>query len=171
MRLNQNEGPTAADLLNQLPERKLADLIYQYGEEHGARRVARFIVEARRQRPLSTTGELSAIVAKALGHKHGRLNPATRTFQAIRIAVNKELESLEVVLPQAVELLAPGARLAVISFHSLEDRIVKLFFRAEAVRERVTILTKKPLEADQTEARTNPRSRSAKLRVAQRTEY
>jgi 16S rRNA (cytosine1402-N4)-methyltransferase len=170
MRLNQAEGPTAADLLNQLSESKLADVIYQYGEEHGARRVARFIVEERRRRPFRTTGELSEVVARALGRKHGRIHPATRTFQAIRIAVNAELESLELVLPQAVELLATGGRLAVISFHSLEDRIVKLFFRAEAARERLAILTKKPIEADQAEARENPRSRSAKLRVAQRTE-
>jgi 16S rRNA (cytosine1402-N4)-methyltransferase len=170
MRLNQEEGPTAADLVNQLSESKLADVIYQYGEEHGARRVARFIVEERRRRPFTTTKELSDIVGRALGYRQGRLNPATRTFQALRIAVNGELESLEAVLPQAIELLAVGGRLAVISFHSLEDRIVKLFFRAEAARGRVAILTKKPIEAEQSEARSNPRSRSAKLRVAQRTE-
>jgi 16S rRNA (cytosine1402-N4)-methyltransferase len=169
MRLDQSAGETAAELVNELPEEQLANLIYRYGEEHGSRRIARQIVEARRRSPFSTTGELANLVARALGGRHGRIHPATRTFQALRIAVNQELESLETALPQAVELLAPGGRLAVISFHSLEDRIVKLFFRAEAQAGRVKILTKKPLEAEEHEARGNPRSRSAKLRVAERT--
>jgi 16S rRNA (cytosine1402-N4)-methyltransferase len=169
MRLNQDEEPIAADIVNTMPERQLADLIYQYGEEHGSRRVARFIVDARRRGRISTTGELAEIVAGALGGRHGRIHPATRTFQALRIAVNGELSSLEEALPQMVELLKPEGRLAVISFHSLEDRLVKQFFRAESQQGRLKILTKKPIEADTTEARTNPRSRSAKLRIAART--
>src|SRR5689334_19111996 len=134
MRLDPTGGPTAADLVNDTPEGELADLIFRYGEERGSRRIARFIAEARRKRPIATTGELADLVARALGGRpfgkaqgrHGKIHPATRTFQALRIAVNHELESLELALPQAVELLAPGGRIAVISFHSLEDRIVKL---------------------------------------------
>src|SRR5262245_9263246 len=128
MRLDSTSGATAAELVNEMPESELADLIYRYGEERGSRRVARFIAEARRRRPIATTGELAELVARALGGRHGKIHPATRTFQALRIAVNRELESLEIALPQVVELLAPGGRVAIISFHSLEDRIVKLFF-------------------------------------------
>jgi 16S rRNA (cytosine1402-N4)-methyltransferase len=173
MRLDPTRGATAAELVNETPESELADLIYRYGEERGSRRVARFIAEARRKRPIATTGELAELVARALGGRHGKIHPATRTFQALRIAVNRELENLELALPQAVELLAPGGRIAVISFHSLEDRIVKLFFRAESGyggvdAARLQIITKKPIEASEQEARTNPRSRSAKLRIAER---
>ena len=173
MRLDPTEGDTAADLVNRLPEGELADLIFRYGEERGSRRVARFIAEARRKRPIARTAELAELVARALGGRHGKIHPATRTFQALRIAVNRELESLEAALPQAVELLAPGGRLAVISFHSLEDRIVKLFFRAESGyggtgHARLAIVTKKPLEAGEEENRANPRARSAKLRIAER---
>jgi 16S rRNA (cytosine1402-N4)-methyltransferase len=173
MRLDPTEGTTAAELINELPEGELADLIYRYGEERGSRRIARLIGETRRKRSIATTGELAAIVARALGGRHGKIHPATRTFQALRIAVNGELDSLETVLPQAVELLAPGGRVAVIAFHSLEDRIVKQFFRAESGYggqgpARLRILTKKPIEAGVEEARTNPRSRSAKLRIAER---
>jgi 16S rRNA (cytosine1402-N4)-methyltransferase len=173
MRLDPTAGVTAADLVNETPEGELADLIYRYGEERGSRRVARFIAEARRKRPIENTGELAELVARALGGRHGKIHPATRTFQALRIAVNRELESLELALPQAVELLAPGGRLAVISFHSLEDRIVKLFFRSESgyggeQPARIQIITKKPIEAGEQEARANPRSRSAKLRIAER---
>ncbi|HJZ48089.1 MAG TPA: 16S rRNA (cytosine(1402)-N(4))-methyltransferase RsmH [Roseiflexaceae bacterium] len=173
MRLDPSSGETAADLVNETPEGELANLIYRYGEERGSRRVARFIAEARRKRPIERTGELAELVARALGGRHGKIHPATRTFQALRIAVNRELESLETALPQAVELLKPGGRLAVISFHSLEDRIVKLFFRSESgygseQPARLQIITKKPIEAAEVEARANPRSRSAKLRVAER---
>jgi 16S rRNA (cytosine1402-N4)-methyltransferase len=173
MRLDPTSGDTAADLVNEMPEGELADLIYRYGEERGSRRIARLIAEARRKRPLETTGELADLVTRALGGRHGKIHPATRTFQALRIAVNRELESLEAALPQAVELLAPGGRLAVIAFHSLEDRIVKLFFRAESGyggqgQLRLQIITKKPIEAAEQEARANPRSRSAKLRIAER---
>ena len=170
MRLDPTKGETAADLVNQAPETELADLIFQYGEERASRRIARFLVEARRRQPITTTAQLAAIVARALGGRHGKIHPATRTFQALRIAVNGELDNLERGLEQAVELLQPGGRLAVIAFHSLEDRIVKHFFRAEAHAEpaRLAILTKKPIEADEAEARSNPRSRSAKLRIAER---
>jgi 16S rRNA (cytosine1402-N4)-methyltransferase len=170
MRLDPTEGQTAADLVNEASETELADLIFQYGEERASRRIARFIVEARRREPFTTTAQLAATVARALGGRHGKIHPATRTFQALRIAVNSELDNLERGLEQAVELLQPGGRLAVIAFHSLEDRIVKHFFRAEAKAEpaRLAILTKKPIEADEAEARSNPRSRSAKLRIAER---
>jgi 16S rRNA (cytosine1402-N4)-methyltransferase len=168
MRLDGSTGPTAADLVNTASETELADLIFQYGEERGARRVARFVIEARRRGAIETTSELAAIVSRALGGQRGRIHPATRTFQALRIAVNHELESLEAVLPQAIELLRPGGRLAVISFHSLEDRIVKHLFRAEAKLGTISILTKKPIEASEHEMRTNTRSRSAKLRIAER---
>lgn len=173
MRLNPTEGITAADLIQQTSERELADIIYHYGEEHGSRRVARFIVEARRSGRIETTAELARIVTRALGGRSGKIHPATRTFQALRIAVNRELESLELALPQAVEALAGGGRLAVISFHSLEDRIVKQFFRAEAHPQddrepRLQIITNKPVIASDEEQRLNPRSRSAKLRIAER---
>lgn len=165
MRLDPAQGPGAADLLNSLPEQELADIFYRYGEERASRRIARWIVERRQKQPFSSTAELASLVSRALGGQRGRIHPATRTFQALRIAVNGELDSLAAVLPQAVELLAPGGRLAVISFHSLEDRIVKHFIRGEA---RLRALTKKPLEADEAEVAANPRARSAKLRVAER---
>ena len=174
MRLDPTGGATAADLVNDTPENELADLIFRYGEERGSRRVARFITEARRKQPIERTLELADLVARSLGGRHGKIHPATRTFQALRIAVNRELESLETALPQAVELLAPGGRMAIIAFHSLEDRIVKLFFRAESgyggseQPARLQIITKKPIEANDQEARANPRSRSAKLRVAEK---
>lgn len=170
MRLDPHGPTTAADLVNQTPERELADILYHYGEEHASRRIARFIAEARRSRPLERTGELAELVVRALGGRRGKIHPATRTFQALRIAVNRELESLEAVLPQAVGLLAPGGRLALISFHSLEDRIVKQFFRAQSGGEQpaLRLITKKPIEAGEPEVRINPRSRSAKLRVAER---
>jgi 16S rRNA (cytosine1402-N4)-methyltransferase len=182
MRFDPTSGPTAADLVNSLGERELADLIYHYGEERASRRIARWIVEQRQQQPFTTTGELAALVARAVRRSSkGRqaIHPATRTFQALRIAVNRELEQLEAALPQAVELLQPGGRLAVISFHSLEDRIVKTFFRAESGYGgseapdrpvRLRIITRKPLEASEDEVRANPRSRSARLRVAERLE-
>lgn len=181
MRLDPTQGPTAADLLADLDERELADIIYRYGEERGSRRIARRIVEQRQRQPLTRTSELAELVRKALGGaaRRGGIHPATRTFQALRIAVNRELENLEAVLPQAVELLRPGGRLAVISFHSLEDRIVKTFFRAESGYGgseapdrpvRLRIITRKPLEASEDEVRANPRSRSARLRVAERLE-
>ncbi len=179
MRLDPTRGPTAADLVNGLDEVSLADLIYRYGEERGSRRIARLVVERRGQTPFTGTADLAALVARAVGRGgRDRIHPATRTFQALRIAVNGELAQLEAALPQAVALLRPGGRLAVISFHSLEDRIVKLFFRAESgyggsmneQTPRLSILTRKPLEAGDEELARNPRARSAKLRVAERLE-
>ncbi|PDW04914.1 16S rRNA (cytosine(1402)-N(4))-methyltransferase RsmH [Candidatus Viridilinea mediisalina] len=177
MRLDPTCGPTAADLVNDLEETVLADLIYRYGEERASRRIARQIVAQRRQAPLRTTAELAALVARALGRGgRERIHPATRTFQALRIAVNAELDQLEAALPQAVTLLRPGGRLAVISFHSLEDRIVKHYFRAVSgyggsanpLPPQLRIITKKPVEATAAEVAHNPRARSAKLRVAER---
>ena len=182
MRLDPTQGPTAADLVNDLDEEALADAIYRYGEEHGSRRVARAVAEARRTGRIATTLELANLVERALGGRKGKIHPATKTFQGLRIAVNRELEQLEAALPQAVALLKPGGRLAIISFHSLEDRIVKLFFRAESGRptidqreagyqEReplVRLLQTKPIIASADEQHSNPRSRSAKLRVVER---
>ncbi|MFN8482867.1 MAG: 16S rRNA (cytosine(1402)-N(4))-methyltransferase RsmH [Anaerolineae bacterium] len=181
MRMHPAAPVTAADLVNGLPEGELADLIYEYGEEPASRRIARAVVAAR---PIETTGRLAQVVARAAGKPgHWRIHPATRTFQALRIAVNDELGALTAALPQAVSLLAAEGRLAVISFHSLEDRIVKTFFRDEArdcicpPRQPVCtcghtatlrIITRKPAEADETEVRQNSRARSAKLRVAER---
>lgn len=162
MRLDQRQETTAARLVNELPERELADLIYQYGEETRSRRIARAIVQAR---PLTTTRQLAEVVARALGGRRGRLHPATRTFQALRVAVNQELERLSAALPQAAALLRPGGRLAVISFHSLEDRIVKQTIRgAETLR----AVNAKPIVAGPAERAANPRSRSARLRIAER---
>lgn len=180
MRFDPENPVSAASLVNQLPESELADLLYRYGEEKRSRQVAKAIVQAR---PLRTTGELAAVVSKATRGGRPGLHPATRTFQALRIAVNRELEAVERVLPQAVAALAPGGRLAVISFHSLEDRIVKGYFRQESQdcicppkqpvctcghRASIKELNRKPLEADEDEVRDNPRARSAKLRVVER---
>jgi len=164
------DGPTAADLLNTLPEGELERTLRELGEEPRARRLARIIVQRRTQRPFERTGDLVAAVTAALGPARGRIHPATRTFQALRIAVNAELEALEAGLDAARQLLKPGGRLAVISFQSLEDRIVKWRFRqwAEAGELKLTILTRKPLVPALDEIRQNPRARSAKLRVAER---
>jgi 16S rRNA (cytosine1402-N4)-methyltransferase len=161
----ESDAPTAAELLNTLPEAELATILKDFGEEPRARRVARAIVQ---RRPLHSTGDLVAAVTRALGPARGRIHPATRTFQALRIAVNDELGALETGLEAARELLKPGGRLAVISFHSLEDRIVKWRLRGWADQGRVHILTKKPIVPSDDEARANPRARSAKLRIAER---
>lgn len=184
MRFDPRNPTRAADLVNKLPERELADLIFQYGEERRSRQVARAIVRAR---PLYTTGQLAEVVSAAVTSERGKsrdhLHPATRTFQALRIAVNKELEALESCLPQAVSALAPGGRLAIIAFHSLEDRIVKQYFRRESrdcicppdqpvctcghvavIKE----ITRRPVRPQGAEIERNPRSRSARLRVAEK---
>lgn len=175
MRMNPEAGPTAAALVNTLPERELADVLFRYGEEHASRRVARFIVERRRTAPITRTGELADLVARALGGRHGRIHPATKTFQALRIAVNNELGALERALPAAVHLLRGGGRLAVITFHSLEDRIVKTFLRQAAFGHtddppvpHVVLINRKPIVADAAEIARNRRSRTAKLRIAAR---
>ena len=147
-------------------------MIYEFGEERHSRRIARAIVGARGRSPVSTTGQLAAIVRRALPRKrYSRIDPATRTFQAIRIWVNRELEGLDVFLTQAVRRLRPGGRVAVISFHSLEDRIVKHTLRSlEAAGELgLTVRTKRPIVPSEAEADRNPRARSAKLRAAERT--
>jgi len=173
-------GPTAADLVNTLSAEALADILYEYGEERQSRRIAKAIVEAR---PIHTTGELTDVIAEEVGRRRGRLHPATLTFQALRIAVNEELTALRGALPQAVEILEAGGRLAVIAFHSLEDRIVKRFMRRESKdcicpRElpictcdheaTLDVITRKPMRPTEEEIAANPRSRSARLRIAER---
>ncbi len=204
MRMDPTAGTTAADLVNTLPEAELAELIYRWGEERAARRIARRIVERRRTASITSTEELAEMVKRAVGGKATRIHPATRTFQALRIAVNDELRALEEALPAAIELLEPGGRLAVITFHSLEDRIVKQFMQRESAicllpprtfAEACPHLTEKGMgpraciylaqrdcdyaphlnpvrskavTASEAETRANPRSRSAKLRIAER---
>ena len=179
MRFDRTHGPSAADLINTLDQDELADLIYRYGEEPASRKIARSIVAAR---PIYTAEQLAAVIEKAVG-RQGRIHPATLTFQALRIAVNDELGSLLNVLPQATELLRSGGRLAIISFHSLEDRIVKEYFRSasqthtpqpddppDLVYRTATLrlVTRKPLVASEAEVLSNPRARSAKLRIAEK---
>jgi 16S rRNA (cytosine1402-N4)-methyltransferase len=165
LRFNPHEGEPAWKLISRLRENELADLIYQYGEERYSRRIARRIVESRAQRPIRSAAELAAIVRRCVPRSAERIDPATRTFQALRIAVNRELESLDLALQQLPACLKPGGRLAIISFHSLEDRRVKEAFRGDS---RLQPLTKKPIRPTEEEIESNPRSRSAKLRVASR---
>ena len=180
MRFGPQQAVSAEELVNGLPEAELADLIWRYGEDRLSRRIARSILQAR---PLHTTRELADAVAHAYGGKKERIHPATRTFQALRIAVNQELQALESVLPQAIVALSPGGRLAVISFHSLEDRMVKQYFRRESRdcicppeqpvctcghKASITEITRRPIQAGDDEIAENPRSRSAKLRVAEK---
>lgn len=164
----QADLPTAAELLNGLPEADLERILREYGEEPRARRVARTIVGRRHERPFRTTSDLVGAVTAALGPARGRIHPATRTFQALRIAVNDELQALQAGLDAGVQRLNPNGRLAVISFHSLEDRVVKWRFRGYADAGLVRILTRKPITPAEQETRANPRARSAKLRVVER---
>ena len=169
MRFDPTRGESAADLLNRADEAEIADILFQFGEEYRSRRVARAIVRQRERAPIATTQDLVHAVEYALGPKRGRTHPATKSFQALRIAVNDELGALEETLPAAAQLLAPGARLAVISFHSLEDRRVKQFFRAGGTADApLTELTRKPIVPSSEESARNPRARSAKLRIAER---
>lgn len=166
LRFDPTRGEPAWRLLQTLREEALADLIYQYGEERFSRRIARRIVERRRSRPLQTSAQLADLVRSCVPRSRGHaIDPATRTFQALRIAVNEELTSLELALQRIPDCLKPGGRFVVISFHSLEDRLVKHAFRQDP---RLQNLTKKPLRPTDGEAASNPRSRSARLRVAQR---
>jgi 16S rRNA (cytosine1402-N4)-methyltransferase len=181
MRFDPGSGEsTAADLVNTLDEHELADIIFQYGEDRDSRRIARAIVAAR---PLFTTRQLADVIEKAHRGPREKIHPATRTFQALRIAVNNELVALEDVLPQTIRLLKPGGRLAIITFHSLEDRIVKQFFRDESTdclcppkqivctcghKASIALVNRKPIAPDDSEIATNPRSRSAKLRVVEK---
>jgi len=174
MRMDRTTGETAADLIARSDEHELADVIFQFGEERFSRRVARAIVEARKQARIATTGRLADIVRRAIPRRgSARIEPATRTFQALRIRVNAELEGLDRFVETAVRRLRAGARLVVIAFHSLEDRIVKHTLRALAHGENavISVLTKKPVVPGDSEMRANPRARSAKLRVAERLSY
>jgi 16S rRNA (cytosine1402-N4)-methyltransferase len=171
MRMDRTAGLTAAERLASVSETELADVIFQYGEERKSRRVARAIVAARAREPIATTGQLAAIVRRAVAAPGWqRLDPATRTFQALRIWVNGELDRLDEFVRRAVLRLVEGGRLAVISFHSLEDRVVKHTFRAVEHDGPlpIRVVTKRPIVADDAEVATNPRARSAKLRVAER---
>ena len=171
MRMDQSAGQTAADLIRNTSEQALADIIFKYGEERQSRRIARAIVEARRTSPVTSTGDLASIVRRSLRRRgYTRIDPATRTFQAIRIWVNQELEGLEAALEAMCRRLRTGARLVVISFHSLEDRIVKHTFRAleRGGEVAIRVLTKRPVIPQDEEVERNPRARSAKLRVAER---
>jgi 16S rRNA (cytosine1402-N4)-methyltransferase len=180
MRFDPDNPTSAYTLVNRLPLDQLSDLIWRYGEERYARRIARAIVQ---ERPIESTEALAKVILKAIGRSGGRIHPATRTFQALRIAVNQELQAIEQALPQAVEILEPAGRLAVISFHSLEDRIVKQYFQRESKdcicppeqpactcghKAMVRLVTRKPISASEAEIQSNPRSRSAHLRVVEK---
>jgi len=170
MRMDTSSGPTAADLLARVDEQALAELIGRLGEERHARRVARAIVEARTSRRIESTGHLADIVRRAVRRKgYSRIDPATRTFQAIRIWVNRELEDLDGFVTRAINRLVPGGRLVMLAFHSLEDRVVKHTLRALQAAGTVVIRTKRPLVPSDREIAWNPRARSAKLRAAERT--
>lgn len=170
MRMDRDNPVSAAQLVNSLSEEELADLIWRLGEERFSRQIARSIVTARSARSVKTTKELADLILRSLprGYQRGALHPATRTFQALRMAVNRELESLEIVLDKAFDHLKVNGRMAVIAFHSLEDRIVKERFKALAQRGCAKLLTKKPLRPGVDEASANPRARSARLRALER---
>jgi 16S rRNA (cytosine1402-N4)-methyltransferase len=180
MRFDPSAPTSAADLVNHMSEADLADVIWRYGEDRMSRRIARSIVMSR---PITTTRQLSEVVMRAYGGSKSHIHPATRTFQALRIAVNEELQAIEQVLPLTIQALSPAGKLAVISFHSLEDRIVKQFFRREGrdcicppeqpictCKHKASLreINRHPIEAEDDETRSNPRSRSAKLRVAEK---
>lgn len=179
MRFDRSQETTAGDLVNHLNPRELAEIIRRYGEEPQANKISRAIVNAR---PIGGTGELAAVLERTLGRRKTKINPATRTFQALRIAVNDELEVLRQGLRQAVTVLVPGGRLVVIAFHSLEDRIVKRFFREKSAlsselqlqdspmaEPELSLITRKPIRPTNEEIEANPRARSARLRVAEKT--
>lgn len=170
MRMDKSLKLTAFDVVNKYKENELSDIIYKFGEERLSRRIARFIVEERFKKPIETTRELAQIIRRAAGsrYKNSRIDPATRTFQAIRIEVNDELGALDEGLKKAVSWLAVGARIAVISFHSLEDRIVKNLFKGYKSLGILKVITKKPLRPSREEIKANPRSRSGRLRAAER---
>ena len=171
MRMDTTAGPTAAEAIRDADERELADVIYEFGEERHARRIARSLVEHQKRAPIETTGRFADIVRRAIPRKgYTRIDPATKTFQAIRIWVNRELEGLDAFLLHAAQRLSPGGRLVVITFHSLEDRIVKHTLRSLQAAGEVglTVRTKRPLVPTEVEVERNPRARSAKLRAAER---
>jgi 16S rRNA (cytosine1402-N4)-methyltransferase len=164
MRMDNREGLTGHDVINHYAYKDLLRIIRDFGEEYRSPAIAKAIVEVRKKKPIETAKELADIILK-VKRRTGRIHPATKTFQAIRIEVNDELRNLEVGIGQAIDMLVPGGRVGVISFHSLEDRIVKNVFRSCPV---LDVITKKPIKAEISEIRENPRSRSAKLRVAER---
>ena len=172
MRLDRESYISAYDLVNNLNEEEISELLWVFGEERWHNRIARLLVQERERQPISTTEQLANIVTRSVPykyrHKYYRIHPATRTFQAVRIAVNRELEILESALNKAIEFLKENARICVISFHSLEDRQVKHTFRKAAAGELVKIITNKPLTPGMDELQANPSSRSSKLRVAER---
>ena len=172
MRIDTGQGTTAAELVNALPERELADLLWQYGQERFSRRIAKRICQVRHHGRITTTATLSKAVCSAIkvdpASRRSRIHPATRTFLALRIAVNHERENLETMLAKAPQYLNPGGRIGVISFHSLEDGLVKRDFRQRQKEGIYQVLTSRPVTPGQPERRANPRSRSAKLRVAER---
>lgn len=184
MRMDRSQSPTAADLVNGLSERELADVIYEFGEERASRRIARLIVAERAKAAIKTTAQLANLVVRAVNQQgHWRIHPATKTFQALRIAVNRELDDLDKFVADAVELLAVGGRLAVITFHSLEDRIIKQALKFQSghcvcpqsqpvcqcgAAKRVEVLTRKAIQPSEAEIAANPRARSAKLRACQK---
>lgn len=165
MRFDTTSGPTAADIVNSYSEQEIARILWEYGEERYSRQIAHRIVQ---QRPILSTLRLARLVQQVLGSRRGRIHPATRTFMALRIAVNRELENLKLALNQTISLLRTGGRLVVISYHSLEDRIVKQFMRAEAADHAFSLITRKVVRPTSLECSSNPRSRSARLRVAER---
>lgn len=172
MRFDDRITTTAADIVNRTDEKTLADLIYNFGQDRASRRIARFICSYRRDLPITTTGQLAALVCRALNQparaRRSRIHPATRTFQALRIAVNDELANIEKLLAAAPDILKKNGKIAVISFHSLEDRIVKNDFKQKRLEGLYEVITKKPLTASDRETAANPRARSAKLRIARR---
>lgn len=170
MRFSKHGVVTAYDVVNTWEEQTLADIIYGFGEERYARRIAKNIVEKRKESPIETTKDLAAIVVESVPftYRHRKIHPATKTFQAIRIAVNEELETIKKTLPIAFSILKKEGRLAVITFHSLEDRIVKQFFKQKKEEGKAIIHTKKPITASEKEVKVNPRSRSAKLRILEK---
>lgn len=168
MRYSQNTTLKAVDILNKWPEKEIERILREYGEEKFSRKIAKAIIEKRKKKPIIKTKELVEVIEKIISKKKGEIHPATRTFQALRIAVNEELENIKKALPQAIEVLKSGGKLVVISFHSLEDRIVKNFFNEKEKMELVKILTKKLLRPTFLEIKENPRARSAKLRAIEK---
>jgi 16S rRNA (cytosine1402-N4)-methyltransferase len=172
MRLDRSSYISAYDLINNLNEEEISSLIWAFGQERWHNRIAHLLVKERKQHPIATTLELSNIVLRAIPpryrHRYYRIHPATRTFQAVRIAVNRELETLEMTISKAIELLNKKARICIISFHSLEDRIVKFSFRKLAYQSLINIITPKPQTSTYAQIEDNPSSRSSKLRVAER---
>jgi 16S rRNA (cytosine1402-N4)-methyltransferase len=172
MRLDRESYISAYDLVNNLNEEEISTLLWDFGQERWHNRIAHLLVQERQKHPIATTSELANIVVRSIPfkyrHKYHRIHPATRTFQAVRIAVNRELEALDTAINKSISLLAKKARLCIISFHSLEDRVVKFAFRKAAGEGLVDIITPKPITPQDSETEANPRSRSSKLRVAER---